>query len=565
MVTPVNYHHFPTHAELSALVATWAQEAPELLRIESIGKSWQDRDLWLLSVTNSATGNHDSKPALLVEANIHAAELTASMSALHLTHHLLTAYGEDERVTRLLDECTVYVVPRLCPDGAEVVLQEGRYVRSSLRPYPSIDWAPGLHELDVDGDGRVLFMRLPDPDGPWKQSATEPRLLVRRNPDEYGGDYFRLFVEGEVVDHDGLSVPVAPVHEGLDLAANFHSDYQDLPNRPTTAGGYAGSEPEIAALKQAVEARPNITAYVTCHTFGAIHLHPPLNEDDEVPNADAEVFAELGAMARTRTGYQAMSYNDLKHVPYRVKGGQLAWFYHERGVLSWITELWNPLRAAGIDHFHPSKWLLDHPESDDHALLRWNDEELDGRGFVDWYLFDHPQLGQVELGGWDLVNYWYNPPQDRVEAEVAKHTEWLVSLGLTLPRLTIRATIVEQVGPRVQRVKVAIANTGWLPTSGTRKAVERSQCGSVSLEASASGDGTILAGAGPVDLGQLAGRHAARTSTTWWGHDAGTPDVAVHDVLVCTGDGVSELVLTASHPRAGVATATIPLVDRSAD
>jgi hypothetical protein len=558
VVTPIDYTRIPRYAELTDLVHTWAEEAPGLLTVDSIGPSWQGRDIWLLTVTDRATGDPSTKPALLVEANIHAAELTASMSALHLTHRLLTAHGKDERVTRLLKRCTVYVVPRLCPDGADVVLSQGRYVRSSLRPHPSAEREPGLHELDIDGDGRVLFMRLPDPDGPWKRSDTEPRLLVRRDPDEYGGDYFRLFVEGEIVGHDGLTVPVAQPYEGLDLATNFHSDWQDLPRRSPTAGGYAGSEPEIAAFKRAVEERPNITAYVTCHTFGAVHLHPPLNDDDVVPAADAEVFAELGAMASARTGYQAMSYNDLKHVPYRVKGGQLAWFYHERGVLSWITELWNPLRAVGIERFHPAVWLVDHPESDDHALIRWSDEELDGQGFVDWYAFDHPQLGPVELGGWDLVHYWYNPPLDRVEAEVAPHTEWLVSLGLTLPRLAIRANTVEELAPGVCRVRVAVANTGWLPTSGTQKAADRAQCGPIAVEASVSGDAVIASGAGPADLGQLAGRHGARTSTTWWGHDPGTPDVAVHEVVVHVG-GEAELTVTARHPRAGVASTTIIL------
>jgi murein tripeptide amidase MpaA len=557
-VTPVGYARIPTYAELTELVHAWAAEAPGLVTVDSIGQSWQGRDIWLLTVTDRATGDPSTKPALLVEATIHSAELTAGMSALHLTHRLLTGHGSDEQVSRLLERCTVYVIPRLSADGAEVVLAEGRYVRSSVRPHPSAERAPGLHELDVDGDRRVLFMRQPDPDGPWKRSTVEPRLLVRRDPDEYGGDYFRLFVEGEVVGYDGLSVPIAPVYEGLDLAANFHSDWQDMPRRSTTAGGYGGSEPEIAALKRAVEDRPNITAYVSCHTFGAVHLHPPLNDGDVVPTADAEVFAELGAMASARTGYPAMSYNDLKHVPYRVKGGQLAWFYHERGILSWITELWNPLRAAGIEHFHPAKWLVDHPESDDHALIRWSDDELDGQGYVDWYAFDHPQLGPVELGGWDLVHYWYNPPLNRIEAEVAPHTDWLVALGLTLPRLAVRATTVTQVGPGVHRVRVAVANTGWLPTSGTRKAADRAQCGPVVVEAVVTGDADIVSGAGPTELSQLAGRHDARTTTTWWGHDPGTPDVAVHEVLVQVR-GMAELTVTARHPRAGVTATTVAL------
>jgi murein tripeptide amidase MpaA len=556
----LHYDHFPNHAELTSLVDAWAKEAPELIQVESIGKSWQGRDIWMLTLTNFESGDPSDKPALLVEGNIHAAELASSVAALHCVRHLLEAYGSDEQVTRLLDTRCIYVVPRLCPDGAEVVMTEARYVRSSVRPHPSPEREPGLHERDIDGDGRVLFMRVPDQDGPWKCSEKESRLLVRRRPDEYGGEYFRLYVEGEVDSYDGLTVPIAQPYEGLDLAANFHSDWSDLPRRSVGAGGFAGSEPEIQALIRAVDDRPNITAYVSCHTFGAVHLHPPLNDDDVVPSGDAAAFAELGAMASERTGYQAMSYNDLKHAPYRVKGGQLSWFYHERGVLAWITEFWNPLRAAGVDTFHPARWLVDHPEEDDLTLIRWSDEELGGRGFVDWYPFEHPQLGAVELGGWDLINYWYNPPFDQLETEVAPHTDWLVSLGLTLPRLAIREHRLLRLAPDTYSVRVAVSNTGWLPTTGTRKAADRTQCGPIVLTIDSSEHATVIAGGGPVDLGQLEGRVNARTTTTWWGHDPGTPDIAIHEILVRAEAGGS-LDVTVRHPRAGTASATIRLPD----
>ena len=48
------------------------------------------------------------------------------------------------------------------PDGAEAGLADGRFRRSSVRPYPRDEPQDGLHREDVDGDGRVLFMRMPD-------------------------------------------------------------------------------------------------------------------------------------------------------------------------------------------------------------------------------------------------------------------------------------------------------------------------------------------------------------------------------------------------------------------
>ena len=103
MPAAVGYDRFYRYDELTDLLRSWADEAPELLQLESIGKSWEGRDIWLVTVTSLATGPALEKPAFLVEANIHAIEVTGCTAALHLIHKLLTEYGKDERVTRCLD------------------------------------------------------------------------------------------------------------------------------------------------------------------------------------------------------------------------------------------------------------------------------------------------------------------------------------------------------------------------------------------------------------------------------------------------------------------------------
>ena len=121
---------------------------------------------------------------------------------------------------------TFYVVPRVNPDGAEWVLADRpRFRRSSVRPWPLADahrW-PGLHEEDVDGDGRILQMRFPDPDGPWIAHADDERLLVPVPPTGVAGDMprYRVLDEGTIEDFDGFDVPAAPAPEGLDLNRNY--------------------------------------------------------------------------------------------------------------------------------------------------------------------------------------------------------------------------------------------------------------------------------------------------------------------------------------------------------
>ena len=92
------FDRFLRYDELTAELQAMAAEHPDLLQVESIGRSHEGRDIWLATVTDRATGPHDAKPAHWVDANIHATEVTGSVAALHLLHHLVTGFGDDDAV-----------------------------------------------------------------------------------------------------------------------------------------------------------------------------------------------------------------------------------------------------------------------------------------------------------------------------------------------------------------------------------------------------------------------------------------------------------------------------------
>ncbi|HEY73143.1 MAG TPA: carboxypeptidase, partial [Thermoflexia bacterium] len=166
----VTFDTYYRYKDLTRILQAYAEEYPQLARLESIGKSYEGRDIWLVTVTNFAAGEDRCKPALWVDGNIHATELAPSSACLYLINRLVTEYGSDADITRCLDTRVFYVCPRVNPDGAELAMADKpRYIRSSTRPYPyDEDPIGGLVEEDVDGDGRVLNMRIPDPNGPWK-------------------------------------------------------------------------------------------------------------------------------------------------------------------------------------------------------------------------------------------------------------------------------------------------------------------------------------------------------------------------------------------------------------
>ena len=203
---------FYRHDELTRLLQDYAVARPGLVQLRSLGPSHEGRDIWLAVVTNTATGADIDKPAIWVDGNIHAAELTASTACLYWLHQLVAGHGSDAAITQLLDTRVVYLCPRLNPDGAELALADRpRHIRSSTRPYPYDEQAvDGLTVEDVDGDGRMLQMRVPDPNGLWKEHPDAPGLMIRREPTEVGGRYYRVLPEGTVDNYDGFTLKLKP-------------------------------------------------------------------------------------------------------------------------------------------------------------------------------------------------------------------------------------------------------------------------------------------------------------------------------------------------------------------
>jgi murein tripeptide amidase MpaA len=548
------FDHFYRYAELTRLLEDYAAARPDLVALSSIGKSHEGRDIWLVTLTNQATGAAADKPALWVDGNIHAAELTASTACLYYLHTLASGYGEQREATQLLDTRAVYLCPRLNPDGAELALADRpRHIRSSTRPYPH-DEAPvdGLSIEDIDGDGRILSMRVADPHGPWKKHPTEPRLMVAREPGEFGGEYFRVLPEGSLKNWDGLVAAVNRDREGLDLNRNFPSLWRQEFEQ-VGAGPYPASEPEVRAMVHFVTSHPNIGAAVSFHTHSGVILRPmgTQSDDDMVPE-DLWTYKRFSDLGEKLTGYPAISiYHDFKYHPKEIITGTQDWLYEHLGALFWTVELWAPNREAGITDYDWIHWYRDHPVEDDLKLLKWSDEQCAGRAYVDWRPFMHPQLGAVEIGGWDKMNYWRNPPPALREREAARFPAWMTQIGLSLPKLELLRTEVRALGPDTWRVRLAVANAGWLPAYVSKRALARKTVRGVVFEIHLNGGATLVAGKPRIEGPQLEG-HAPKSSLlAFLPNREPMADRAVAEWIVRARVG-TRLSLSARAERAGV-------------
>ncbi|GAC1547811.1 MAG: M14 family metallopeptidase [Herpetosiphon sp.] len=558
----VHFDRYYRYDDLTRILSEFAAEFPHLVSIASLGKSYEGRDIWVATVTNTASGPDRDKPALWVDGNIHASEVSPSSACLYLLNELVGGYGTDPDITRCLDTRAFYICPRVNPDGAELALADKpRIVRSSTRPYPH-DEEPlgGLVQQDIDGDGRMLMMRIPDPNGPWKKYPDEPRLLVRRDPTETGGQYYRVLTEGLIDDYDGVTIKHQRKKEGLDLNRNFPSNWRQE-HEQSGSGPFPTSEPEVYNMVQFISGHPNITGGVAFHTYSGVLLRPysHLNDESFAPE-DLWTFQKIGAKGTELTGYPNVSvYHDFRYHPKEVISGVFDdWLFDHLGVFAWTVEIWSPQRQAGITDYKLIDWFREHPIEDDLKLLKWSDDVLAGAGYVDWFPFQHPQLGAIELGGWDTLGTWRNPPTQLLEHELALFPRWLIWHLLISPCREILEASVKPLGDDHYKIKLVVHNTGWLPSYITKQALNHKLVRGVICEIELPTNALIETGKRREELGQLEGRSNKPTSPSGWNATDPTEDRAKVEWTVRAPRG-TVVQLRASHDRAGVVRTTVTL------
>ena len=122
MNTTFKYDHYYKYDEIKSNLEYFKENYPDLLTVKINMVTEEGRNQYAAIITNTKTGEPSSKPALYIDGNIHAGEVTSTMCAMHTIDYLVTNYGKDNEVTKLLDTKTFYIIPRVSPDGAEKFL-----------------------------------------------------------------------------------------------------------------------------------------------------------------------------------------------------------------------------------------------------------------------------------------------------------------------------------------------------------------------------------------------------------------------------------------------------------
>ena len=435
---------------------------PKFLKYSSMGKSYEGRDMMLMTINNPDTGPELSKAAMYIEANVHGNEIQGGEITTYTVWYLMENYDRIPQVKKLVDERVFYIVPTVNPDGRDYFLHgTGSGARTGFVPVDD-DNAGQFDEdppNDMNGNGVIEQIRKYVPgEGNLRLNADDPRILEPVPAGEHG-DWVILGMEGIDDDGDGLVNEDGP--GSYDGNRNWATDWQ--PDYiQSGAMDYPFQLPEARAVNDFMLAHPNIAGVQSYHNSGGMILRGPGAEwMGEYPREDVAVYDRLGKQGERMLPYYR--YIVIWSGLYTVHGGFIDWTSDGLGIVSFSNELWSGDQYYNSPDLQKQQEDPSSPISGQRGSYYFNDHLEFGDEYIEWAPFDHPEYGAVEMGGWKKT-YGRVPPRFMNEELAHRNMAFSLYQADEMPLVQMGETSVERIGADVYRVRVEFVNDKVMPT-----------------------------------------------------------------------------------------------------
>lgn len=454
----IAFNRYYTYEGLVDNLQKIAKAHPELTKLESIGKSYQGRDIWTLTVTDFSKGKAEDKPAMWIDGNIHSNEIQGAEFSLYSAWYLTEMFADNEFIQELLADKTFYITPTINPDARNDFFLEPN-TASSPRSGMMIldndgDGEAGEDMMDdLDGDGSITRMIRKSPTGRFIKDPQDPRRLIQVEADQVG-EYEFLGQEGIDNDGDGRvnEDGVGYYDPNRDWGWNWQPDYVQR-----GALRYPFTLPENRSVMEFVMKHPNIAGAQSFHNSGGMILRGPGAEEDinTYNRQDIQIYDAIGNKgAELLPGYRyIVVYKDL----YSVFGGELDWFYGNRGIFTYSNEL-----MTSYLYFHQNAGRGNQEEQ-----LKVDKYLTFGDAFVDWKEYEHPTFGTVEIGGFKK-NFGRAHPGFLLEQDAHRNAAFTIFHAYHTPKLSIMDVKENDLGGGLKEIIATVYNERMMPTHASQ-------------------------------------------------------------------------------------------------
>ena len=456
----ISWNRYNDYAGIADILQKIVKAYPGLAKLESIGKSYEGRDLWCIAITDYSKGDATKKPGMYIDGNIHSNEVQGSEFAMYTAWYLTENFNDNKFIKELLADKIFYIVPTINPDARDSFFKKPNNASSPRSGVIPIDNdMDGLVDEDgyddLDGDGNIVQMRRKNPNGRYKVDPTNPNRMIAVGPDETG-DYEMLGLEG--IDNDGDG-QVNEDGAAFEYDPNRDWGWNWQPNNiQNGAYKYPFSLPENRAVMEFVMKHPNIAAGQSYHNAGGMILRGPgAAEDVNTYNAaDIQVYDVIGKKGEEIIpGYKYLVvYKDL----YSVFGGELDWFYGGRGIYTFTNELWTPYQLFNSDATR---------QQNDESTFKFDRYLLFKDAFVEWHTYDHPQYGKIEIGGFKK-NFTRMHPGFLLESDAHRNMAFTIYHAYHTPKLEIDNIMEKSLGDGLTEVTAVVSNKRLMPTHSSQ-------------------------------------------------------------------------------------------------
>ena len=255
----------------------------------------------------------------------------------------------------------------------------------------------------------------------------------------------------------------------------------------------------------------NITGGTSFHTWSGVLLRPFEHQPDEEMHAeDLWVYQAAGQQGHRAHRLSGTSRSTTSSAITRsqVIGGTFDWVYEHLGIFSWVVEIWSPdARSGASPATSTSTGSATTRRTTTSSSSAGATSALGGLAHVPWKPFDHPQLGKVEIGGWNRFHAFSNPPPQLPRARARALSEVARVAGARLAEARARACGGEGGRRRqLRRSRSSCRTRAGCRRTSSKRALERKIVRGLVAEIALPADATLIEGKRREEHGQLEGK-----------------------------------------------------------